>query len=91
MVARADRCDVRKKSCLRGMLREMKPQIVRLADVFVIGPLMVWAGFQLQPRHRMAGPLLAAFGLGTVVYNARNYALRAQQHQKGSSASNLQR
>lgn len=53
----------------------MKAQSVRLIDVFVLGPFMVWAGVRLKDRANapMAGYLLALAGVGTVVYNAENY------------------
>jgi hypothetical protein len=51
-----------------------KSQWVRLVDVFVIGPLMVWGGVRLaRSRHPIAGGSLATFGAATVIYNARNY------------------
>jgi hypothetical protein len=52
-----------------------KTQAVRVADVFVIGPLMVFGGLTMPCRP--LGWLLVAFGVGTVVYNGRNY--RANQ------------
>ena len=57
----------------------MKPQIVRIADVVAIGPLMVWGGMKLRARYPVAGPLLALLGVGTVLYNARNYAKVARR------------
>ena len=51
----------------------MKPQTVRLFDVFFIGPLMTWAGWKLRPQHPRAGTTLAVLGVGTVVYNGRNW------------------
>ncbi len=51
----------------------MKGQNVRLADVFFIGPLMVWAGFKLTDEHPILGPTLAVLGAATVVYNGYNY------------------
>lgn len=65
--------------------REVKAQEVRLLDVFLIGPLMVWGGTALHRQgHPLAGPLLTALGAATVVYNGRNYvrvrrALREQR------------
>lgn len=51
-----------------------KSQWVRLVDVFVIGPLMLWGGYKLvMHKHRFAGVSLAAFGAATVGYNAKNY------------------
>jgi hypothetical protein len=47
-----------------------KSQAVRVLDVVLIGPLMVWGGFKLGG---VAGSALAAFGASTIWYNARNY------------------
>jgi len=51
----------------------VKTQRVRVLDVFLIGPLMVWGGTKLRDEYPVAGALLAAFGVSTVVYNAKNY------------------
>lgn len=55
----------------------MKPQAVRLADVFVIGPAMYIGGRQLARRgpvrFRPLGNFLALAGIATVLYNGRNY------------------
>jgi hypothetical protein len=51
-----------------------KGQWVRLVDVFVIGPLMLWGGYKLVThKHRVAGASLAVFGAATIGYNAKNY------------------
>lgn len=50
-----------------------KTQGIRLADVFLIGPLMMWGGAELAERHPVRGHVLALFGLATIGYNARNY------------------
>ena len=51
-----------------------KTQAVRIADVFLIGPLMMWGGIELlEGGHRARGGLLAALGVATIGYNARNY------------------
>jgi hypothetical protein len=57
----------------------MKTQTIRVADVLVIGPLMVWAGLKLRAEHPVAGSALALMGAGTVVYNGRNWL----KHRKG--------
>jgi hypothetical protein len=54
----------------------MKPQHVRLMDVFLLGPFMVWAGFQL--KHPAAKIAMVTSGVGTVLYNGNNY-LRARR------------
>jgi hypothetical protein len=51
----------------------MKAQGVRLADVFIIGPLMVWGGIAAGRQNSLAGTALALLGVGTIAYNARNY------------------
>lgn len=53
----------------------MKPQSVRVADVFFIGPLMIWGGLRLRGEYPIAGAVLAALGGATVVYNGRNWHL----------------
>jgi hypothetical protein len=61
---------------MRGESRErlllMKPQAVRLLDVFVIGPAMVAGGVRLQ-RSQPLGGALVVFGILTVIYNGHNY------------------
>lgn len=49
-----------------------KGQDIRLLDVFVVGPLMIYGGLktELPPAVRIA---LALLGFGTVVYNGMNY------------------
>jgi hypothetical protein len=44
---------------------------VRLLDVVVVGPLMVWGGVK---AGGWGGAALAVFGLTTIAYNARNYS-----------------
>lgn len=50
-----------------------KTQWIRLADVFFIGPLMVWGGWKLRQAYPIWGYTLAALGAGTVAYNGHNY------------------
>ena len=53
-----------------------KPQIVRLADVALIGPTMVLAAWELwrvRGSRDTLAILLGVLGLLTVAYNARNY------------------
>lgn len=54
----------------------MKSQGVRLVDVFLLGPLMVWyaAGTRQMPDWARAS--LGVAGLLTIVYNGRNYLER---------------
>jgi hypothetical protein len=61
-----------------------KTQNIRLLDVFVIGPLMTWAGYWIQDNARftpdrnktgteVAGQALMISGLATIAYNGANY------------------
>lgn len=54
----------------------MKAQWVRLFDVFVLGPSMVVAGVKLSTgaKAKGLGIFIVAAGVGTSLYNARNYA-----------------
>lgn len=46
-------------------------QYVRLLDVFVIGPAIVYAGSQISTNWLKIG--LIIIGIGTIVYNGINY------------------
>ena len=55
-----------------------KTQAIRIADVFFIGPLMVWGGLAVRDQAKTltaqsAGMTLAVLGVATVLYNGRNY------------------
>lgn len=54
-----------------------KSQLVRLIDVVVLGPFMMWAGRELRPRW--AGDLMQVAGLLTIAYNARNLVGTARE------------
>lgn len=47
-----------------------KSQLVRLFDVFVFGPVLIWAGRRLQSTLDW---FLVVFGASTMGYNWRNY------------------
>lgn len=49
-----------------------KSQEVRLLDVFVLGPFMVWAGAQGR-LPSWANAALVASGVATIAYNGKNY------------------
>lgn len=63
-------------------IRDMTPakgQSVRLADVILIGPLMIWGGTEASKAAKTdlgknAGNALAFMGVGTMFYNGINYA-----------------
>ena len=50
--------------------RVAKSQAIRVLDVAVIGPLMIWGGVK---AGGVAGVALALFGATTMGYNAVNY------------------
>lgn len=50
-------------------------QLVRLIDVFILGPLMIRASRHLSGRERQ---LLAISGVLTIVFNGINYILVAR-------------
>jgi len=54
----------------------MKAQSVRLVDVFVLGPFMVWAGLRATTLPEWARTALVVSGILTVVYNGANYLER---------------
>lgn len=49
----------------------MKTQDIRLIDVFVLGPFMIWAGTQL--KSDAAKVAMIAAGAATIGYNWANY------------------
>lgn len=53
----------------------MKTQTIRLADVFFVGPVMIYGGLKLarETENRLLGNVLALLGAATIVYNGRNY------------------
>jgi len=51
-----------------------KSQEVRLLDVLVLGPLMIGVALMSRPPAVLR-VLLGAVGVGTILYNLRNYQL----------------
>lgn len=51
-----------------------KSQAVRVVDVFLYGPLLIYAGWAIRERHATLYPLLVLLGATTIAYNARNFA-----------------
>ena len=59
----------------------MKTQTIRLIDVFLLGPFMIWAGTQLKGDWAKAAMIGA--GILTITYNARNYRIeKALTHEQ---------
>lgn len=48
-----------------------KTQFIRLLDIFLIGPLMIYASMDLDNLY--IASLLSFFGATTMTYNLRNY------------------
>ena len=48
-----------------------KSQAIRLVDVFLLGPFMVWAAF--SQMRGLPGAVMAAAGVATIIFNGRNY------------------
>jgi hypothetical protein len=72
-LAPSSSCSVCSNDQLAG-LGQGKSQGVRLFDVFVLGPFMVWAASRQEeglPGWARLGLLLG--GLGTILYNGKNY------------------
>ena len=55
-----------------------KSQEVRLWDVLVLGPLMIGVAMMSRPSPVLR-VLLGAVGVGTILYNLRNYQLTKEQ------------
>ena len=51
----------------------MKSQNVRLIDVFVLGPVLVWFGVKATGVPELANTLMIIAGIATIIYNGRNY------------------
>jgi len=50
-----------------------KHQLIRLADVIVIGPVMIYGGLRGEGLHTAARLGLLTFGIGTVIFNGINW------------------
>lgn len=55
-----------------------KSQEVRLLDVFALGPFMIIMAMTSRPSPLLR-VLLGAAGVGTILYNLRNYQLTREQ------------
>jgi hypothetical protein len=52
---------------------EVKSQAVRLLDVFVLGPGMLYAASVIPDKHLYTKAFLAITGITTMTYNWRNW------------------
>jgi len=55
-----------------------KHQTIRLVDVFLIGPLMIYTGSQ-NKFSKIVNLSLMFFGAATILYNGRNYLLNVEK------------
>ncbi len=67
----------------------LKAQWIRLADVLIIGPLMIWGGVALTKRSPVWGVILGAMGFGTIWFNGRNWWLIRQAEQAAKQRAQL--
>ena len=51
----------------------MKTQEIRLIDVFLLGPFLIWAGLQKKRLSKTSQLLLIGGGVATIIYNAKNF------------------
>jgi len=62
------------------MAEVSKTQMIRLADVFFIGPVMIYGGKRLRKLGNPAlGITLMVLGGLTIWYNGKNYLANARQ------------
>lgn len=59
-------------------LEVQKSQEMRLMDVLVLGPFMIGMAMMSRPSPLLR-VLLGAVGVGTILYNLRNYQLTREQ------------
>lgn len=50
-----------------------KSQNVRLFDIFLLGPFMIWHGIKAKTVPTWARMLMLLGGAGTILYNVKNY------------------
>lgn len=60
----------------------MKPQTIRLLDVFAIGPAMVFIGAKAKNVHPAIRGFVAFSGVATIIYNGQNYLEQKRRSQQ---------
>jgi hypothetical protein len=56
-----------------------KSQWVRLGDVFLFGPLLIWLG--LREKTVWIKTVLIFLGTSTIAYNLRNFMIQSKENQ----------
>jgi hypothetical protein len=64
------------------VVAEGKSQEVRLLDVFLLGPFMVWFGARAQDVPPWARQAMILSGVATIAYNGTNY-LKIEAERRG--------
>lgn len=60
----------------------MKSQTVRLIDVLLLGPAMIYSGYLNRKKSFLLGHGMMFAGAATIVYNWENYRRIQQAEQK---------
>jgi len=55
-------------------------QLIRLIDVFILAPAMIYGGAQLINRSPLTGYFLIISGLGTLFFNGKNFVKIKKLH-----------
>jgi len=64
-----------------------KTQAVRLLDVFVLGPAMIYSAMDVKPP-KLLRSFMMLVGVGTVLYNLSNYLKQEEARKNGTSTGN---
>lgn len=63
----------------RSALTELPgTQLVRLVDVFALGPAMIWAGTKTSKKNEVLSLFLIISGAATMVFNGINFVRRVE-------------
>jgi hypothetical protein len=69
-----------------GALEPMlKSQFIRQLDVWLIGPVMMYGAWKLDPEYEKTRAALGVFGALTVWYNWRNYRMYQEIEARGQA------
>jgi len=56
-------------------LESPKTQLIRLADIAFVGPIMIYASFHMDEDKEWAAFILRGLGMATILFNAQNMRL----------------
>jgi hypothetical protein len=63
---------------------DVKGQGIRLVDVFVLGPFMIWVGVKAEGIPTWAKYTMVASGVATIAFNGANYLRLGPGHHPGA-------